>query len=173
MDNYYLKDKNTCEYINLLGSTDVTPYNGPDCVFSFSGGSTIRNNSCEYWSGLIPDKPFTNYARDIYEEFVAYRTLNDDDTFTIDTRTTVHAEYLSFGILEPFPGKYTGFGFEILYWISVNNSEIDGEPQCTEFYDPPKVCYDKSNIICKHCHKPIYNVHQYTKEFFIKVKLPE
>ena len=173
LDNYYLKDKNTCEYINLLGSTDVTPYNGPDCVFSFSGGSTIRNNSCEYWSGLIPDKPFTNYARDIYEEFVAYRTLNDDDTFTIDTRTTVHADYLSFGILEPFPGKYTGFGFEILYWNSVENSEIDGEPQCTEFYDIPKVCYDKSNIICKNCHKPIYNVHEYTKEFFIKLKLPE
>ena len=168
MDNYYFKAENSDGYYNMRGSTDVTAYSGYDCIFGFAGGSTMRNNTCEYWNGIIPDKPFTNYARDIFEEHIAYRTLNDDDTFTIDTRTDARAEYLRLGVLDPYSGKFTALCFEVLYWIHIVRELQDGEPTCPEFYEKPKVCGNFSE-----CYKPIYNVHEYPKEFFVKIKLPE
>ena len=167
-DNYYYRENDSDEYYNMRGSTDVTAYNGFDCVFSFSGGSTMRNNSCEFWNGLIPDKPFTNYARDIYEEHIAYRTLIDDNYFMIETETDAHAEFVGFGILDPYPGKFTGFQIQVLYSVNVPNSYLDGELACRDLYEWPKSCERMSE-----CFKPIYNTHEYPKEFFVKIKLPE
>ena len=167
MDNFYYKPQNSDSYINMKGPTNVKAYNGPDCVFGFAGGSTMRNKSCEFWSGIIPDKPFTNYARDIYEEHIAYRTLNDE-TFTMDTKSDVRAEYLRMGVLDPYPGKFTGLCFEVLYWTKPYKAEEDGEPKCNEFYETPEICKgDTKNYI------PIHNVHENPKEFFVKIKLPE
>ena len=168
LDNYYFKPPGSNEYINVRGSTDARPFSGTNCVFGFAGGSSLRNKSCEFWNGLIPDQPFTNYARDIYEEHIAYRTLSDDDTFTIDTKSDVRADHLSFAVLDPFAGKFTGITFEGLYWFNVENYIKDGEPTCNEFYERPTIC--GNNI---ECLKPIYNVHEYPKEFFVKIKLPE
>ena len=169
IDNYYFKPENSNEYSNMRSdSTYIKSYNGPDCIFGFGGGSTIRNKSCEFWSGIIPDKPFTNYARDIYEEHIAYRTLNDDDYFTIDTRTDVRAEYIGMGVLDPYPGKFTGLFFEILYWDKPYKAEEDGELKCNEYFETPKSCNKSSNS-----YKPIYNVNEYPKEFFVKIKLPD
>ena len=167
LDNYYYKPIGANEYSNLRGSTDVRPYSGPNCVFGIAGGSSLRNKSCEFWNGLIPDQPFTNYARDIYEEHIAYRTLNND-SFAIDVKTEVRAEYLSFAVLDPFAGKFTGITFESLYWINVENYYNDGEPACKDFYEKPKVCGGNYE-----CLKPTYNIHEYPKEFFVKIKLPE
>ena len=167
-DNYYLKAENSEHYWNMRGSTDVTAYDGPNCIFGFAGGSTMRNTSCEFWNGLIPDKPFTNYARDIYEEHVAYRTLNDDDYFTINTRVDARANFTRFGLLDPYPGKFTAIGFEISYWTQIERVLQDGEPTCEEFYETPRICINTTE-----CYKPIYNVHEYPKEFFVRIKLPE
>jgi len=167
-DNFYHKPEHLNEYINRRGPTGVKSYNGPDCIFGFSGGSTIRNNSCEYWSGIMPDKPFTNYARDIYEEHIAYRTLIDDDTFTINTRNDKQAENINFGILDPYPGKFTGLLFQVTFWNQSEKGVEDGEPKCKEFYEMPKVCEK-----CQNYEMPIYNVHKNTKEFYVRIKLPE
>ena len=82
---------------------------------------------------MIPDQPFTNYARDIYEEHIAYRTLKDDDNFRINTHEDVKAELIMFTILEPYPGKFTGIRFELMYWMTPKDAIIDGEPKCGEF----------------------------------------
>ena len=169
MDNYFYKPQYSDSYINKRGPTYVDSYNGPDCVFGFAGGSTLRNKSCEFWSGIIPDKPFTNYARDIYEEFIAYRSLNDD-TFTIDLSIDRRPEYLKFSVLDPYPGKFTSICFEVFYWINPIRGEEDGEPKCTEFYETPEVCKIKG---ASENFKPIYNVHEYPKEFFVRIKLPD
>ena len=168
MDNFYLKAENSDAYYNMRGSTSVEPYSGGDCIFGFAGGSTMRNRTCEYFNGLIPDKPFTNYARDIFEEHIAYRTLNDDDTFTIDTRTDVRANFTRLGILDPYPGKFTAICFEVLYWTYIERVLQDGEPTCPEFYEKQEICGNH-----EECYKPIYNVHEYPKEFFVKIALPE
>ena len=81
LDNYFYREEGSTTFTNKLGPTGIDKYDGPDCIFNFAGGSTMRNKSCEYWVGLIPDQPFTNYARDIYEEHLAYRTLNYDMFF--------------------------------------------------------------------------------------------
>ena len=168
LDNFYYKPENSESYSNILGPTGVNAYSGPDCIFGFAGGSTVRNKSCEFWSGLMPDKPFTNYARDIYEEHIAYRTLNDDNYYTIDARTDVRAEYINFGVLDPYPGKFTGLLFEVFYWNTPYRAEQDGEPKCNEFYETPKGCKETSSS-----YKPVYNINKYPKEFFVKIKLPE
>ena len=170
IDNYYFKRENSDEYSNIRSdSTYIKSYNGSDCIFGFAGGSTIRNKSCEFWNTIIPDKPFTNYARDIYEEHIAYRTLNDDDYFTIDTRSDARAEYIGMGVLDPYPGKFTSLFFEILYWDEPYKNEGYEELKCNEYYyETPKGCNKSSNS-----YKPIYNVHEYPKEFFVKIKLPE
>ena len=166
IDNFYFKPENSNEYINYRGPSNVTAYSGPDCVFNFAGGSTMKNNSCEFWSGLIPDKPFTNYARDIYEEHIAYRTLNDD-TYTIDTRTDGRAEYINYVVLDPYPGKFTSLYFEVIYWNEPNKAKENGEPLCKDFYKMPKGCEN-----CADYYKPITSVHEKPKEFFVKIKLP-
>ena len=167
IDNFYFKPDNSDEYINIRGPSNAIAYNGPDCVFNFAGGSTMKNNSCEFWSGIIADKPFTNYARDIYEEHIAYRTLNDDNTLTIDTRIDGRAEYINYVVLDPYPGKFTSLCFEVIYWNEPTNADKDGEPLCKEFSKTPKGCEN-----CSDYYKPIYNVNKNTKEFFVKIKLP-
>ena len=167
-DNFYFKPKLSDHYLNKRGPTGVSSYNGPDCVFGFSGGSNIRNNSCEYWSGIIPDKPFTNYARDIYEEHIAYRTLIDDDTLTINTRNDIQAENIYLGILDPYPGKFTGLRFQVTYWSQTVRGIDDGEPKCNEFYEMPEICKN-----CSNYEKPIHSTHNKPKEFFVTITLPE
>ena len=162
------REEGTNGIITKLGPTGINNYDGPDCVLSFSGGSNIRNKSCEFWVGLIPDQPFTNYARDIYEEHIAYRTLKDDDNFRINTHEDVKAELIMFTILEPYPGKFTGIRFELMYWMTPKDAIIDGEPKCGEFYEYPSVCEGIQDE-----YKPVYNTYSHTKEFFVKIQLPE
>ena len=97
----------------------------------------MRNKSCKFLVGLIPDKPFTNYARDIYEKHLAYRTLNDDDTYMIKTRQNIRVEIAIFTIFEPFPGKFTSLRFQIMYWFTIQDALIDGEPKCEYFLNIP------------------------------------
>ena len=168
IDNFFIKSADSNTYENKLGTSGIDKYDGADCVFNFAGGSTMRNKSCEFWVGLIPDKPFTNYARDIYEEHLAYRTLNDDDTYIIKTRQNIRAEIAIFTILEPYPGKFTGLRFQIMYWITIQDALIDGEPKCGDFYEYPSVCEGYKDV-----YKPVSNIHNHHKDFFLKIKLPD
>ena len=165
-DNFFFRSKTTGLFENKVGSSGIEKYNGPDCVFNFAGGSTMRNNSCEFWVGLIPDMPFTNYARDIYEEHLAYKSLKDD-SFIIDTRTDIEADLVRFYMTEPYHGKFTGLRFQMLFWVSVPDGDIDGEPKCGEFYQYPEECEGARND-----YKPVTNIHKQTREFFLKITLP-
>ena len=100
----------------------------------------MRNKSCEFWVGLIPDQPFTNYARDIYEEHLAYRTLNEDDTYMLYTHDIIRMDSCKFSIMHPYPGKWTSIRFEIMFFGALNDSVFDGEPKCGDFYEYPDVC---------------------------------
>ena len=162
-----IKSQDSNTYENKLGSSGISKYDGYDCIFNFAGGSTMRNKSCEFWVGLIPDKPFTNYARDIFEEHLAYKTLNDD-TFVMETHEDLKAEIAIFTILEPYPGKFTGLRYQLMFWINIKDALIDGEPKCGEFYEYPDVCEGS-----QESYKPISNIHNHRKAFFVKIKLPE
>ena len=166
LDNYFIKEDGSNEYTNKLGPTGIDKYDGPDCVFNFAGGSTMRNKSCEFWVGLIPDQPFTNYARDIYEEHLAYRTLNDD-TFMIYTHEDFRMHFAKFSIMHPYPGKWTSIRFETIFFGPITDGLLDGEPKCGEFYIYPEICQGFNDS-----YKPISNMNPYTKEYFITVKLP-
>ena len=167
LDNYFYREEGSTTFTNKLGPTGIDKYDGPDCIFNFAGGSTMRNKSCEYWVGLIPDQPFTNYARDIYEEHLAYRTLNYDMPFIFYNNETVKADIMNFYILEPYPGKFTGIRFQVMFWLHVDDALIDGEPKCGEFYEYPSVC---EGVLDQY--KPVYNIHKKTNAIFLKIELP-
>ena len=179
VDNFFLRDPETGNYYNQRGSSmiddghGIKGYSGSDCVFSFAGGSTLRNTSCEYWVGIIPDKPFTNYARDIVEEFVAYRTLNDG-TFNLNTSITAEGFQGQVHLTCPYPGHYTVITFFVGYMNHTLEREYeDNEPTCLKQFIKTPDCifyierYEKLNP-----HKSIHNVHRYSEDFFIKVELP-
>ena len=167
-DNFFQRSKSTGLFENKVGSSGIEKYDGPDCVFNFAGGSTMRNKSCEFWVGLIPDKPFTNYARDIYEEHLAFRTLNDESPFWFETHEDIKAEMMIFTILEPYPGKFTGLTFQLMFILTIKDALIDGEPKCGEFFIEPPECEG-----VKEAYKPITNIYSRTRDFFIKIILPE
>ena len=168
-DNFFYREKGTNTYENKFGSSGVLSYGGPDCVFNFAGGSTLRNKTCEYWAGIIPDQPFTNYARDIVEEYVAYRTSKYEQAFRVHTYDDVKIEIINLKNLEPYPGKFTSIILEALFHDKdIPDALIDGEPTCGEFYEYPKVCEGSMND-----YKPITNIYNHTKEYFVKIKLPK
>ena len=167
LDNYFYREDGATEYTNKLGPTGIDKYDGPDCVFNFAGGSTMRNKSCEFWVGLIPDQPFTNYARDIYEEHLAYRTLNEDDTYMLYTHDIIRMDSCKFSIMHPYPGKWTSIRFEIMFFGALNDSVFDGEPKCGDFYEYPDVCQGLTDT-----YKPISNTNTNPREFFTKIQLP-
>ena len=168
-DNFFYREKGSNTYENKFGYSGVLSYDGPDCVFNFAGGSTLRNKTCEYWAGIIPDQPFTNYARDIVEEYVAYRTSKYEQAFRVHTYDDVKIEIINLKNLEPYPGKFTSIILEALFHDKdIPDALIDGEPTCGEFYEYPKVCEGSMND-----YKPITNIYNHTKEYFVKIKLPK
>ena len=171
-DNYYYKAKGSDNYYNLRGSTNVPQYRGPDCVFSFSGGSTMRNTSCEFFNGIIADKPFTNYARDIYEEHIAYRTLNDK-SFSLNTSVLVESYDTYMYLHCSRPGHDTNLYLGVSYWFfRPINFLQDGEVACTDFFVMPRSCYQYLDEDDVHL-KPVTNQHNKTREYFIKLDLPK
>ena len=172
-DLFFRRNGRYGEAFNVYGSTNYYSYSGPDCVFGMAGGSTLRNKSCEFWVGLIPDTPFTNYARDIVEEHVAYRTINDK-TFVFNTSVITESYFNEMIVTCPAPGSYTSLVITIGYRIfkDLERSWVDGEFVCYEYYQNfrPIGCarYDKE------VEYPLYvNLNQYMNEFFTKVELPE
>ena len=171
-DNFYFFDKNSGNYYNLRGSTNIPAYSGPNCIFSFSGGSTMRNTSCEFWNGIIPDKPFTNYARDIYEEHIAYRTLNDH-TFSLNTSKLVKAFRNDFELTCSLPNHMTCLVLRVAYWNFQPDRFIeDGEPICAEFLIPPVICDGYTTSAFRN-FKPVFNIHEYPREYFTRLDLPK
>ena len=171
-DNYYYW--NGTGYYNLYGYSYIDKYTGPDCVFDHDGGSTLRNRSCEFWAGIIPDKPFTNYARDIVEEHIAYRTLNDN-SFKINTSQIAEGFICRTKSFCPFSGKHTSFFFEIGYFSpGVGRDYEDGEVICIYFYVTPKECLRYlGNMSSQNIHIPLINIHKYPEEFFLRLDLPK
>ena len=168
-DNYYLKPKNDVNYWNYIGSTNEIPYDKSDCIFGLAGGSTMRNTSCSYWNGLINDKPFTNFARDIYEEHIAYKGV-DDDTFRMDNSAR-DAEVFSCHFDVPFAAKKTSLLVKMEFSYSVPRNFDDSEYLCQDLYDPyVKGC---DNDTMHNTFKFNYNIHKYTTEYFTKITLPE
>ena len=172
-DNFYHRDSVYEDYYNVYGSTNYNAYNGPDCVFGIAGGSTLRNRSCEYWLGLIPDQPFTNYARDIIEEHVAYRTINDN-TFVFNTSQIKKIYVSKLNVNCAVPGRKTALivilGLNFFkdvrwYW--------DGEYLCKEFsIHYPKNCLSKGKP--KYDTMPVnVNINRYMQEYFTRIDLPE
>ena len=169
-DNYYYW--NGTGYSNYYGFSFIERYTGSDCVFNQEGGSNLRNRTCEFWAAIMPDKPFSNYARDVVEEHIAYRTLNDN-SFNINTSQIRQGFVCRTKSYCPFPGKLTSFFFEIGYFnFSVGRDYEDGEVICHFFYIKPYACarykYDDVNL-----HFPILNIHKYPEEFFLRIDLPE
>ena len=171
-DNFYLW--NDGGYYNFVGSTFIPRYYGPDCVFSFSGGSTIRNKSCEFWSGIIPDKPFTNYARDIIEEHIAYRTLNEH-AFQVNTSVIRKGYKVLTNSDCAVSGRYTNLILQIGY-ASAHTDRLfeDGDVTCWRAYETPDSCRDyltedewETHYIYQH------NINRYPQEFFLKIRLPK
>ena len=169
-DNFYYKAPNSCCYYNFRGTPiGYTSYSGPDCVFGIAGGSTMRNTSCEFWAGIIPDKPFTNYARDIYEEHVAYRTINDK-TFSLNTSQIVPGSRCN-TYLFCMPGRPAPLILEIGYWYFRPPRGIeDGDPCCIDYFIVPKSCelYMKMKN-----YKPITNINKNPQDYFLRIDLPE
>ena len=177
LDNFWYRELGTCCYVNGQGSQGAYSYSGPDCIFSPSGGSTMRNTSCEYWNDIIPEKPFTNYARDIYEEHVAYRTLhgiNEEKIVYINSSDVRDMYNILLGLSCGAPGRHT---FASIFLHLYTNAPIDNyedrDDTCYTLYEPPQICYDNCKNISKcNWHFGIYNVHQYPEDYFTRVDLP-
>ena len=172
VDNFYFKAKNEVNYYNFLGSSNEKSYNGSDCIFNLAGGSTMRNTTCSYWNGIIPDKPFTNYARDIYEEHVAYKSVNDD-TFRMDNSART-AEIFKCYFDIPYAGRKSSLLIKMHFSFDVPRSFDDSEYLCDDFYARPvKGCAEVGSALERECFKMNYNIHKYTTEYFTKITLPE
>ena len=182
-DNYYYKPVGATQYYNVNGTQALKRYDGYDCVFSFIGGSTLRNTTCEFWEGIIPNKPFTNYARDIVEETIAYRTLNDG-TFTLNTgiREGFRAETI---LTCTYQGHFTSLWLRVGYYTAPPPDEYrDNELTCRDFYVLTPDCWrlnlynftyirSDGTISYDMPYKAAYTVHKYPQEFFSKLRLPE
>ena len=172
-DNFYYRNPGDCCYYNLYGSTNFNAYNGPDCVFGIAGGSTMRNRSCEYWVGLIPDQPFTNYARDIYEEYIAYRTINDN-TFSFNTSIITEPYKADLFLTCGVPGRKTAIILRLgLIFGKDDRWYVDGDLLCTQFsHSVPTDCprFIEKSI---ETFPMIVNVNKYTQEYFTRIDLPE
>ena len=100
---------------------------------------------------------------------MAYRTSKYEQAFRVHTYDDVKIEIINLKNLEPYPGKFTSIILEALFHDKdIPDALIDGEPTCGEFYEYPKVCEGSMND-----YKPITNIYNHTKEYFVKIKLPK
>ena len=173
---YVWRSANYSRYINVIGPTNHTSYGGKDCVFDMSGGSTLRNKSCEYWAGIIPELPFTNYARDIIEEHIAYRTINDN-TFVFNTSIITKVPLGKLYLDCVTPGRKTAMIVKLgLEYYQDDRWYIDGEYNCMEFsIHNPRDCLNlkKRNINHTYFYSVNSNINKNPQEFFTRVDLPE
>ena len=172
-DNFFYRNSTTGIYYNLLGSIAIKAYSGYDCVFSFKGGSTLRNTSCEFLHGLIPNMPFSNYARDTVEEVIAYRSISDY-TFAVNTSIPEDMYLEQFYLTCHYPGRITGMTFFVGYFhFWVENEYSDNEPTCNKFtFSTPDCEYYLKHYGDRNPHKSVHNIHKYPNEFFGVLYLP-
>ena len=162
-----------------ISNNDTIGYKGPDCVFNFIGGSNLRNKSCEFWNGLIPNMPFTNYARDVIEEHIAYQTLYEQ-TFRVNTTTmtTMSTKWMKGyeSVINSeclIPGHYNNLVISLgTTDFHVEREYEDGEIICDTTFIPPPCCSLYLNRI-ENFHIYPHNIHEYPQEFFGKMVLPE
>ena len=91
-----------------------------------------------------------------------------ESPFWFETHEDIKAEMMIFTILEPYPGKFTGLTFQLMFILTIKDALIDGEPKCGEFFIEPPECEG-----VKEAYKPITNIYSRTRDFFFFFFLSE